>query len=896
MLKQSRLLAIALEFKNKKSIAIDWKPIPNSPQEAALNCKADELFFGGGAGGGKSYLLLGLTIKHHTRSIIYRREYPQLRGLIAASRKIVGDKGSYNGQEHIWKLSDGRTIEFGAVQYEHSVEKFQGVDHDAKCVGQGTLVWMANGSRKPIETIQIGEFVATLEGPRRVTRTIKQYKPAVKLTVWNNNKVVGSQLQSKSHRILMQFDGRMQWLCADDLIQSRTSQTCEATQYHCLDKSYELLRSRCSTRMQSHATTFQDTSLHLSLFEPDLDNVVGRLHQESFPFSDDSAYNPSFPFVASQSCFDRKFLKSLILKSSTSHPTSLEKYSNLRQRSLSDPGKDLHQSIQDLFSEKVHTGRQNDFAMFDDLPLTQQQQASRLYISLRHLQHQPHPKGSPSSSTSFLRDDYDAHTESSPVDFRSSCSPCFHRYDEPLRLNSKVFLISPIQQSIDAEGHIPKHSILDEKGKAPTHIRCASSYVHPYTMETRQSVLSLLAWQDFSIEIHDASFSDDQSIPLYDLTVDGANHYITESGLINKNCFDEVCHFTELQYRTLAGWARTADPNQRVRVVATGNPPAGYQGQWVRDYWGPWLDPNHANPAIPGELIWYVQDAGKSIEVARGDRRPAEIEIDGEFQTPRSRTFIPARVDDNPYYMATGYKAVLQSMPEPLRSQLLYGDFAAGGQDDPWQVFPSAWIDAAMARWTEEPPKEFGLSCLGGDPARGGADNSAVAERWGDWFEVHTIAGAETPDGPTFIQYLLSFLKGNPSINIDVIGVGSSPVDTLTQMGIECNPLSGADGSHATDRTGKLSFSNKRSEWLWKFREALEPDYDSAIALPPNPRMRAGFLAMRWYLSGWKITIEKKDEIKKRLGYSPDEAEAIVYASVSDEVENSWFGFGSEKR
>jgi hypothetical protein len=60
--------------------------------------------------------------------------------------------------------------------------------------------------------------------------------------------------------------------------------------------------------------------------------------------------------------------------------------------------------------------------------------------------------------------------------------------------------------------------------------------------------------------------------------------------------------------------------------------------------------------------------------------------------------------------------------------------------------------------------------------------------------------------------------------------------------------------------------------------------------------MRAGFLAMRWYLSGWKITIEKKDEIKKRLGYSPDEAEAIVYASVSDEVENSWFGFGSEKR
>ena len=53
MLKQNRLLAIALELNKKKSLAIDWKPIPNSPQELALHSKADELFFGGGAGGGK---------------------------------------------------------------------------------------------------------------------------------------------------------------------------------------------------------------------------------------------------------------------------------------------------------------------------------------------------------------------------------------------------------------------------------------------------------------------------------------------------------------------------------------------------------------------------------------------------------------------------------------------------------------------------------------------------------------------------------------------------------------------------------------------------------------------------------------------------------------------------
>jgi hypothetical protein len=50
----SRLISIALELSKKKTISIDWKPIPNSPQEMALYCNADELFFGGGAGGGKA--------------------------------------------------------------------------------------------------------------------------------------------------------------------------------------------------------------------------------------------------------------------------------------------------------------------------------------------------------------------------------------------------------------------------------------------------------------------------------------------------------------------------------------------------------------------------------------------------------------------------------------------------------------------------------------------------------------------------------------------------------------------------------------------------------------------------------------------------------------------------
>jgi hypothetical protein len=45
---------------------------------------------------------------------------------------------------------------------------------------------------------------------------------------------------------------------------------------------------------------------------------------------------------------------------------------------------------------------------------------------------------------------------------------------------------------------------------------------------------------------------------------------------------------------------------------------------------------------------------------------------------PKSRTFLPAFVQDNPYLMATDYVTTLQGLPEPMRSQLLFGDFSVG--------------------------------------------------------------------------------------------------------------------------------------------------------------------------------------------------------------------------
>ena len=110
-----------------------WKPLPG-PQTEAYYSEADEVFYGGSAGGGKSDLLLGLALTAHRKAIIFRREYPQLKDLVMRSQEmLVNTRANFNGQSMMWRdIPGGRTLEFGAVQHENDVNKYQGRAHDLK--------------------------------------------------------------------------------------------------------------------------------------------------------------------------------------------------------------------------------------------------------------------------------------------------------------------------------------------------------------------------------------------------------------------------------------------------------------------------------------------------------------------------------------------------------------------------------------------------------------------------------------------------------------------------------------------------------------------------------------------------------------------------------------------
>lgn len=346
---------------------------------------------------------------------------------------------------------------------------------------------------------------------------------------------------------------------------------------------------------------------------------------------------------------------------------------------------------------------------------------------------------------------------------------------------------------------------------------------------------------------------------------------------------DEAANFLESQARFLMGWVRTTVPGQRCQTLLTFNPPTSAEGRWLVDFFAPWIDRKHPlYPTAPGVLRYVAAIDGQDVWVDS----PAVIEHKGERIKPQSRTFIPARLADNPHLLGTGYMATLQALPEPLRSQMLKGDFEAGMQDDPWQVVPTAWAEAAMARWQPRSPRGEMMG-LGVDVARGGRDDTVIATRHATesgskWFDQpHMRPGAETPDGPKVAGLVVAALRDYAPIMIDVIGVGASPYDTLVGLGQPVFGVNVAESATGVDRSGRLRFFNLRSQIWWAMREELDPANDTGVALPPEPRLLAELCAPRWELAtSGAIRVEGRENIIKRIGRSPDMATAYLLANM----------------
>lgn len=184
-------------------------------------------------------------------------------------------------------------------------------------------------------------------------------------------------------------------------------------------------------------------------------------------------------------------------------------------------------------------------------------------------------------------------------------------------------------------------------------------------------------------------------------------------------------------------------------------------------------------------------------------------------------------------------------------------------------------VEAAMKRAPREDAFSFSQPRLGIDVARFGQDGTYHCLRQGIMafpFVEQRGARTEAIAGRAFsikedFHQEITFVDGTG-------GYGAGVIDALLQAGENVHEINFS--SQAMDPR----YFNRRSEMLWLAADWVK----KRGALPRSDRIVKQFIAPTYFFQNGKLRVEEKDQIKKRLGFSPDEFDALALTfSIPDQ-------------
>ena len=204
------------------------------------------------------------------------------------------------------------------------------------------------------------------------------------------------------------------------------------------------------------------------------------------------------------------------------------------------------------------------------------------------------------------------------------------------------------------------------------------------------------------------------------------------------------------------------------------------------------------------------------------------------------------------------------------------------GADNPWVLvnvfgrFPPSSLNAllgpdevrdAMNRQVAEGAYQHAARILGVDVAREGADSTVIFPRQGlftrppvklripDSFQVAGRVAHEMDDWDSDAV----FVDGTG-------GYGAGVIDALKSMNRR------SVGVHFASSPTNPGFVNKRAEIWWTMAQWVK----GGGSLPNDPELVSELTAATYFYKGDKIQIEDKDQIKDKIGHSPDIADALA--------------------
>ncbi len=203
----------------------------------------------------------------------------------------------------------------------------------------------------------------------------------------------------------------------------------------------------------------------------------------------------------------------------------------------------------------------------------------------------------------------------------------------------------------------------------------------------------------------------------------------------------------------------------------------------------------------------------------------------------------------------------------PLYEARVLGNFPDSGEGI---LFPLSLLEPNIDR--EIDGADSGETVLGVDVARSiaGDQNCIAASRGGKIVDLIVWRTTDTMETVEKVAHEV-VARGASRICVDVGGVGAGVHDRLEQLGYTVEGVH--FGGSATDTQ---RFRNRRAEMHWTLRESLER---GEVSLPDDDDLIADLASIRYlFTQDGRIQIESKDECRKRLGRSPDRADALALA------------------
>ena len=194
-------------------------------------------------------------------------------------------------------------------------------------------------------------------------------------------------------------------------------------------------------------------------------------------------------------------------------------------------------------------------------------------------------------------------------------------------------------------------------------------------------------------------------------------------------------------------------------------------------------------------------------------------------------------------------------------------------------LIPIRWIEAATSDKRTLPADGYVRAAV--DVARFGDDDTVIGIRTGPVVEPFSVVHGHDTMAVAQQVKLLAYERHPHSIAVDSIGIGAGVVDRLMQMGIEgVIPINVAKAAFDQE-----NFANRRAELYWGLRERFR---EGVIVIPNDEKLIEELASIRYFIASLgKIQIESKDQMKRRLGGSPDRADALALLMDSS---SDWIG------